>query len=199
MTGLRPPIGDRLWARDRVGDWYESRIDAEDGEGDERLVSVHFLDWPAKFDEWLLATSTRFRLDAPDFDIEDDDEEESEFIFDWGSAEGRVEGNVFEVERLLGKRRRGGELQYLVRWRGWSEQHDSWEPESHIGLAAIDEYISSVQRPRRASEAIPYVLTVCPSSRQALEEAGAHRGRAVVDSGVIGPKKGVCQRAWACA
>ena len=35
----------------------------------------------------------------------------------------------YEVEALLGKRRRKGEVQYLVKWKGWDRPEDnSWEP-----------------------------------------------------------------------
>ena len=38
----------------------------------------------------------------------------------------------WEVERILGARKRRNQLQYLVRWKGFSEAHDSWEPLAHI-------------------------------------------------------------------
>jgi hypothetical protein len=38
----------------------------------------------------------------------------------------------WEVETILGARKRRQQLQYLVRWKGFSEAHDSWEPLTHI-------------------------------------------------------------------
>ena len=38
----------------------------------------------------------------------------------------------WEVDQILGARRRRNQLQYLVRWKGFSEAHDSWEPLTHI-------------------------------------------------------------------
>jgi hypothetical protein len=38
----------------------------------------------------------------------------------------------WEVEAILGSRKRRQQLQYLVRWKGFSEAHDSWEPLTHI-------------------------------------------------------------------
>jgi hypothetical protein len=38
----------------------------------------------------------------------------------------------WEVKQILGTRKRCQQLQYLVRWKGFSKAHDSWEPLSHI-------------------------------------------------------------------
>ena len=38
----------------------------------------------------------------------------------------------WEVEQILGARRHHNQLQYLVRWKGFSDTHNSWEPLTHI-------------------------------------------------------------------
>jgi hypothetical protein len=38
----------------------------------------------------------------------------------------------WEVELILDARKRCQQLQYLVRWKGFSEVHDSWEPLANI-------------------------------------------------------------------
>jgi hypothetical protein len=45
----------------------------------------------------------------------------------------------WEVEKVLGSQRRRNQLQYLVRWKGFSDAHDSWEPLSHL---TADELIA---------------------------------------------------------
>jgi hypothetical protein len=44
-----------------------------------------------------------------------------------------IDGQLeWEVEAILDARKRCNQLQYLVRWKGFSEAHDSWEPMTHI-------------------------------------------------------------------
>ncbi len=38
----------------------------------------------------------------------------------------------WEVEQIMNTRRHCNQLQYLVRWKGFSEAHDSWEPTTHV-------------------------------------------------------------------
>ena len=45
----------------------------------------------------------------------------------------------WEVEKVLGSRRRRNQLQYLIRWKGFSEAHDSWEPSTHINADQLIE------------------------------------------------------------
>ena len=39
---------------------------------------------------------------------------------------------VFAAEELCKKRVKGGKVEYLVKWKGWSVKHNSWEPEENI-------------------------------------------------------------------
>ncbi|KAF3845930.1 hypothetical protein F7725_003008 [Dissostichus mawsoni] len=39
---------------------------------------------------------------------------------------------VFDAECILNKRLKKGKLEYLVKWRGWSSKHNSWEPQENI-------------------------------------------------------------------
>ena len=53
-----------------------------------------------------------------------------------------VEGEEeYEVEEILGSRRKGRtrNLEYLVKWKGWSAAHNSWEPKGNIHMPKLVE------------------------------------------------------------
>uniref|UniRef100_A0A8C6SMG9 Chromobox homolog 7b n=1 Tax=Neogobius melanostomus TaxID=47308 RepID=A0A8C6SMG9_9GOBI len=39
---------------------------------------------------------------------------------------------VFAVESILKKRVRKGNVEYLLKWKGWPPKYSTWEPEEHI-------------------------------------------------------------------
>lgn len=50
---------------------------------------------------------------------------------------------TYTVEKLLASRLAGGKKEYLVRWEGYTEKHDSWEPMENLSnlvneMAAFD-------------------------------------------------------------
>jgi hypothetical protein len=47
---------------------------------------------------------------------------------------------IWEIHKIIDKREgRFGENEYLVKWKGWSEKYNTWEPESHFP-EGIDKY-----------------------------------------------------------
>lgn len=69
-------------------------------------------------------------------------------------------GEVFEVERILDRRvrtasdtgrrrRRRSVTEYLVRWKGYSAQHDTWEPRSSLRGAAVLAEADALSRRQR--------------------------------------------------
>ncbi|XP_038837127.1 chromobox protein homolog 2 [Salvelinus namaycush] len=87
---------------------------------------------------------------------------------------------VFDAECILNKRLRKGKLEFLVKWRGWSSKHNSWEPQTNILdprlLAAFNkseqekEILISKRgkrprgRPRKVVETVPEVSKSSSSS-----------------------------------
>ena len=45
-----------------------------------------------------------------------------------------VEGTPeYEVEQVLDSRLKRGKLEYLVKWSGYTDDHNTWEPKSNLG------------------------------------------------------------------
>ncbi|MEE6472762.1 hypothetical protein FKM82_009713 [Ascaphus truei] len=49
-----------------------------------------------------------------------------------GESEQDETEDVFEVERIIDSKTEGGEVLYRVRWKGYSSEEDTWEPEAHL-------------------------------------------------------------------
>lgn len=47
------------------------------------------------------------------------------------------ENNVFEVDSLLKHRKRNGKLQYLIHWKNYGSDHDSWQSESNLNCSHL--------------------------------------------------------------
>lgn len=48
------------------------------------------------------------------------------------AKEAIFDDTVFPIEKILRTRQRGNKKEYLIRWTGYSSEHDSWEPEKNI-------------------------------------------------------------------
>ncbi|KAJ7516404.1 hypothetical protein O6H91_22G057300 [Diphasiastrum complanatum] len=67
-------------------------------------------------------------------EVEDDDDHESEEEMDDDDDETSTplgEG-YYEVESIRKKRVHKGQVQYYVKWWGWSEKYNTWEPYEHV-------------------------------------------------------------------
>ena len=62
-------------------------------------------------------------------------EEEEDHVVETVAADG-----CYVVERLLAKRRHHSEVQYLVRWAGFTEASDTWEPAANIGEKMVESF-----------------------------------------------------------
>ncbi|NXE09791.1 MPP8 phase, partial [Lophotis ruficrista] len=49
-----------------------------------------------------------------------------------GGGESEEEEDVFEVEEILDMKTEGGKTLYKVRWKGYTSDDDTWEPEVHL-------------------------------------------------------------------
>ena len=52
----------------------------------------------------------------------------------------------FKVDTILGSRTRHHKLEYLVRWLGYDENEDTWEPEENLEACPeiVQEYLKKI-------------------------------------------------------
>jgi hypothetical protein len=66
-----------------------------------------------------------------------------------GDDESESEEDVYEVANILDARESAdGSTEYLIKWKGWGAQHNSWEPREHI----MDEELIGAFEQRRAAK-----------------------------------------------
>ncbi|KAJ0231500.1 Chromo domain-containing protein LHP1 [Hirschfeldia incana] len=88
--------------------------------------------------------------EAEEDDQEDDDEEEEEEEGGGGEAKeerSKLDEGYFEIEAIRRKRVRKGKVQYLIKWRGWPETANTWEPLENLHSIAdvIDSFEGSLK------------------------------------------------------
>ncbi|KAG4177270.1 hypothetical protein ERO13_A11G301800v2 [Gossypium hirsutum] len=91
-----------------------------------------------------------------DDDDDDDDEEEEEEEEEGKEGENgerkedertKLDDGFFEIEAIRRKRVRKGQLQYLIKWRGWPETANTWEPLENLQSCSdvIDAFEESLR------------------------------------------------------
>lgn len=84
---------------------------------------IKWKDYPPSENSWEPATNIEY-IDTPSEEEKDDDH------------------IIGEVERIIGKRKRAGRIEYNVKWKTLPENKSTWEPIFHLNnaLQAIMAY-----------------------------------------------------------
>lgn len=56
----------------------------------------------------------------------------------------RAADRYYEVEEVLDEREENGVMFYLLRWKGYTADHDSWEPFDNLGAAMQESVMLSL-------------------------------------------------------
>ena len=59
------------------------------------------------------------------------------------------DSNIYLVEQVKKHRHRNGKLEFLIKWLGFSNRHNTWEPENYLPPALVQEYFqeSKLEQP----------------------------------------------------
>ena len=69
---------------------------------------------------------------------------------------------TFTVEKLVASRLKSGVKEYLVRWEGYGDKHDSWEPMENLSNLVEGRPGTEVHRAPKDFHALRFRLKSCP-------------------------------------
>lgn len=69
---------------------------------------------------------------------------------------GAMADEIFQVEKIISKRRHNGVDQYYIKWQGYSKAHNTWEPKANI----LDPHLVSLFEAEWAAKQAPSGLSV---------------------------------------
>ncbi|XP_057668892.1 polycomb group protein Pc [Diorhabda carinulata] len=95
---------------------------------------------------------------------------------------------VYAAERITRKRIRRGVVEYLVKWKGWSQKHNTWEPEENILDNRLIELYEQNHKPDGTLKRGPkkkHHQTATPAAvAEDTEDDGARSGEESQDEGI---------------
>ncbi|KAF8052282.1 hypothetical protein N665_1576s0003 [Sinapis alba] len=117
-------------------------------------------------------------MEEEEEDDEEEDDEEEERGEEAKEERSKLDEGYFEIEAIRRKRVRKGKVQYLIKWRGWPETANTWEPLENLQSIAdvIDSFEGSLRpgkpgRKKKRKYAGPYSQLKKKQQRLAYDAA----------------------------
>ncbi|KAK4476425.1 hypothetical protein RD792_015578 [Penstemon davidsonii] len=138
----------------------------------------------AEEEEWRenLGESSKLQVAEQAFEEEEGEDQDSESEKEYEQIEEpdgerkKLADGYYEIEAVRRKRIRKGQVQYLIKWRGWSEAANTWEPVKNLVqcsdvIDAFEESLKSgksrLTRKRKRKSSIPQLL---PKKKQQQQQ-----------------------------
>ncbi|PON87468.1 histone H3-K9 methyltransferase [Trema orientale] len=118
------------------------------------------------------------QAEADAHDADEDDDGDDADVADDNAQRPKLDEGFYEIEAIRRKRVRKGQLQYLIKWRGWPETANTWEPLENLQscsdvIEAFEESLQSGKtRKRKRKHGTPHTQPKKRQQRSTVPDTG---------------------------